>query len=144
MITRETLLRIAAIAGDERADPMTRDVAWRKLADFKQQYPDLFVVDEPDGFAKVEVEEGKADPAFDDYCNWANWEESAKGNPWRELRDCTVTIFPDRFHDGQFRWCVAWNARDKPVFSRDRFPHQHSAKIDAWWSEIAPHRRVRP
>jgi hypothetical protein len=144
MITRETLLRIAAIAGDERADPATRDIAWRKLEDFKEQYPDLFVIEPPDdGFAKVEVEEAEVDPAFEDYRNWANWEVSAKGNPWRELSDCTVTIFPDRFHEGQFRWCVAWSAQEKPTYSRDRFPHQQSAKIDAWWTEIAPKRRGR-
>jgi hypothetical protein len=40
--TRELILKIAALAGDERGDPAIRAVAYEKLAVLKDIYPHLF------------------------------------------------------------------------------------------------------
>ena len=41
MPTRELILKIAALAGDERGDPMVREIAYAKLAALKDAYPHL-------------------------------------------------------------------------------------------------------
>jgi hypothetical protein len=42
MPTRELILKIAALAGDERGDPMVRAVAYEKLTALQDIYPHLF------------------------------------------------------------------------------------------------------
>jgi hypothetical protein len=44
MPTRALIIKIAMLAGDERAHPMVRQVAFDKLAGFKESHPHLFVL----------------------------------------------------------------------------------------------------
>ena len=44
MPTRALIIKIAMLAGDERSHPMVRQVAFDKLAGFKESHPHLFVL----------------------------------------------------------------------------------------------------
>jgi hypothetical protein len=59
--TLQTILKIAALAGDERAHPMVRAVAYEKLAALKDAYPHLFVLPGVDGCRDDGVRERPAD-----------------------------------------------------------------------------------
>lgn len=45
-VTRELVLKIARLAGDERGDAATRAIAWAKLEALQTAYPELFWIDE--------------------------------------------------------------------------------------------------
>jgi hypothetical protein len=90
-VTRELILKIARLAGDERGDPRTREAAFDKLVAFKETHPHLFVLATPEGDAApwsdvADVGDDapqappptKGKPRFMDI---RNWDVTAAGNP---------------------------------------------------------------
>jgi hypothetical protein len=140
-ITKELLLKIARLAGDERGDPATRAVAMAKLEVYHLSHPELFVLDPapsteaPDDVEWGDVEPDKPNADREEFLRPSAWRSSAKGNPWRLYRKLSITIFPDQYGDGLFKWCCS---DSHPVFSRDRFATVRDAQIDCWLEHVAP------
>jgi hypothetical protein len=147
--SRDRLLSIARLAGDERGNEHERAVAYAMLEMYQARFPDLFVIEAPPletprkpGFSDIDLEpEGAFDPELEEF--FRDWGMKAKGNAYKTLSDCRITIFPDKYRPGYFAWCVAWERVDKPIFSQAKFPSELAAQRDAWISEIAPARRMR-
>jgi hypothetical protein len=80
---------------------------------------------------------------FEKFCDQDHRLCSAERNVWRELADCTMTIFEDRVEKGPYRQCVASSDCDTR-YPPDLFPDQLSAKVAVWGQKISPTRRRRP
>ena len=149
-VTRELLTKIARIAGDERGDPATRAVAWRKLEELHKIHPELFVLEtstppplgtpaEDEAPLWNDVGEGNAgNPDRDLFLDRRFWRHSAKGNLWRPYRGLTVTIFGN---GALFKWCVSSSS---PVFSRRHFGTEDEAMSACWTDCLAPRCGLTP
>jgi hypothetical protein len=87
-VTRDTLIRIARTAGDERTDTEIRAVAWRKLGEFKKLCPDAFTeafksvalpLTTPDEPALEDVELSQEERALEASLDASLWLKSHKG-----------------------------------------------------------------
>lgn len=99
MPTRALIIKIAMLAGDERAHPMVRQVAFDKLAGFKESHPHLFVLpaeapeledrqpmwaDVPDAPDANSATPPPPPPRYGGkawFMDIKNWDTTAKGNP---------------------------------------------------------------
>jgi hypothetical protein len=52
------------------------------------------------------------------------WRRSAKGNHFLNIEGCNVTVFPDKFHPGKWKWKIDAD------FGRERFDTPAAAKLD--------------
>jgi hypothetical protein len=127
---------IAQLATDWRAVPNERAAAWSRLTALGDMTPTGLMASlsapEPEPQLKHRRRTAGAH-----YFDWDAWQESAKGNLWIDLPDCTVTLFKDRHDLGRWKWCVAWSARERPHYSPRSFADLYEARDDAWRSEIA-------
>jgi hypothetical protein len=155
MPTRELIMKIAALAGDERGDPMVRAVACEKLAVLKDIYPHLFWMpdgDEPAAQAATEapsmwadvadVSEAPSPPPPARYGSKAwfmdikNWDTTAKGNPsivvmakGVELR---VVLFRYKKAPTQWGFLLIDTRTDATTFSDRRYSIEIAAHEGAW------------
>jgi hypothetical protein len=154
-VTRETLLKIAAVANDEATDEATRAVAMLRLQEIHKRHPELFKHEDeapptaPAGFKEDE-------DAFDDvggedklraealerareaFLDRLRWHVSSRGNPVRVAHGFRITVFPSKY-DGGFSWSAAReDSEDAPIYSRGSFPTKDAAKANAWAEAILP------
>ena len=157
MPTRETILKIAAVAGDERGDAMVRQVAYEKLAALKDIYPHLFwtpgqnapmALSEPDGepsWADVatDVDNTSAPPPRPArygtkawFMDIRNWDVTAKGNPSITIRgksaERRVVLFRYKKAPMQWGFLVIDTRTDETTFSERRYRTEIAAHEAAW------------
>jgi hypothetical protein len=146
--TRDLLLKIARLAGDERGDPATRAVAMAKLEEIHATYPELFVLEKARPTAPAFEDEGdifrapppSGNPERDAFLDPRFWRQSAKGNTWRKYRGVTITIFIDARRGG-FKWCVS---DSDPLYSHRRFAAEDEAMLACWVDHVAPRFGLAP
>jgi hypothetical protein len=155
-VTKDTLLKIAAIVNDEATDEGTRAIALLRLEEIYARQPELFMLEsapptapaEAPSFADVEPESGaepSQDPEYLSFFDLDDWGRSSR-NPdnlvHTLLDDTLVTVWLHRRRPGFWGWSVLWRGQGDAIFST---PSEIAAMRDCWISEIAPRRnRGRP
>ena len=64
------------------------------------------------------------DAFFDDH-----WPVSHRGNRFLRLDGYCITVFPARTG---WKWCIATDAKHKPLWSDGTFTSEREARADAW------------
>jgi hypothetical protein len=151
MPTREQILKIAMLAGDERAHPMMRQVAFDKLAAFQETHPHLFVLpaaadeleDSPPMWANV-ADTGEAPPPPPParygskawFMDIRNWDTTAKGNPSIVVEakgvERRVVLFRYKKAPTQWGFLLIDTHTDATTFSEHRYPTEIAAHMAAW------------
>ena len=57
------------------------------------------------------------------------WRLSKKGNRYVRLDECCVTLFA---RPTGFAWCIAAQARSRPLWSTETFMSEREARVDVW------------
>ena len=150
MPSREQILKIARLAGDERAHPMMRQVAFDKLATFQETHPHLFWTpgqDEPVGapmWADVPDAPGSAAPPHPTpssgspawFTNLNDWGKTSNGNPTIVVcepgkPDYRTVLFAHK-RTPTFGWLRIDASTDIEVFSQTRYATRDEALRASW------------
>ena len=59
-----------------------------------------------------------------------NWRVSAQGNRYIRVDQFCITVFARP--RSQWAWCIAGQAKHKPLWSTEGFGSERDARIDAW------------
>jgi hypothetical protein len=154
-ITRETLLKIAAVVNDAATDERTRAVALMRLEEAYERNPELFKTglspkaQPKPNFHDVEdvdaaPKQGDSDPEYFSFFDLSDWGRSTKNsdNLVHRLDDgALVTVWVHKRRAGWWGWSILWSDRDDAVFSVGAFPSELAAMRDCWTRAIAPRRR---
>ena len=145
--TLELLQKIARLAGDERGDPATREVAYAKLRAFHETHPHLFKLEE----SPPPLDE---EPEFEDVSNWREadpqnprwffdmnkWSRTTNGNLQRPVAHqvhgrLRVLIFPYKKSPHEFGW-IRYHPEphEAQIFCVRRSTSMANAMEDAWWA----------
>jgi hypothetical protein len=154
-ITRETFLKIAAVANDSAASEEERAVAQMRLREAYRRSPELLRVGhapssetpEAPSFTNVATPESEPyDSERDSFFDLKDRGRSTR-NPNNLVHvlgdDTVITVFPNRKRPDCWSWCV--NRNGTPAYSRHPHPSELAAMRDCWTIAIAPRRkRGRP
>jgi hypothetical protein len=153
-VTRETLLKIAAIINDEATDEATRAAAQMRLEDAYKKYPELFRPDtapptapakKAPSFSDVEASDDDVanDPEYLSFFDMKDWGQSSR-NPDNHVHtlfdDTLVTIWVSRKRQGYWGWSILWRGQGAADFSSRAFPSEIAAMRNAW-AAIAAQRK---
>lgn len=146
MPTHELLIKIAKLAGDERGNPMVRQIALDKLAAFQQTHPHLFWIEgegDPLPWTDVATDADAPEPpappisANDKarFMNVAKWMRTANGNLSIVIAvkgvDYRVVLFKYK-KTPMFGWLRIDVDIDAQVFSQMKYATHDEARIGAW------------
>jgi hypothetical protein len=147
---RELIMEIAALAGDERAHPAVRQVAFNKLAAFQETHPHLFWMpgqDEPREpepgppmwtdvpYASDVASAASAPPPPSGPPAWftdlSGWDTTTKGNPTIVITesgkpDYRIVLFAHK-RSPTFGWLRINTSPDIEVFSQTRYATRDEA-----------------
>jgi hypothetical protein len=147
MPTRELILKIARLAGDERGDAATRAIAYAKLADLKAAHPHLFVIETPEDndapWSEVaDVEDAPPTPAGGPvdkrkarFMDHSSWSDTAKGNPCIEVTRKGVAYKVVLFEykkSPMIGFLLINEDTDEQTFSNARYKTYGEARLGAW------------
>jgi hypothetical protein len=148
MPTRELVLKIARLAGDERGDAATRAIAFAKLEALRAEHPHLFVLEESPPTAEDAAPWSDVADVADDapqappptkgkarFMDIRNWKATAAGNP-----TITATVRGVEFRVVLFKYkrspaygfLIINTDTDKETFSERRYPTEVAAHEGAW------------
>ncbi len=66
---------------------------------------------------------------LDSFFDLDRWQVSQRGNRYLRLDGYCITTFPARVG---WKWCIATDARHKPLWSPETLDSERAARADAW------------